>query len=601
MTLYYNHDLIKANNLAQILDNDPFYSNPANRELVYFARPSDGFDFLESENFGWRPDLIYKEPTIPTLIGRDADIVNNWEGHGLSCAKDRRGFPRIAKMFPLTNVREFLISHNLPLPTALFPDEDNNTVDNYFRLLSENCNFNDECIKEVEGQKRKALLICKFFYHAEIVHREDYREYEIVEPIAPPEAIAENRVEALENILNLKEAASEQELSIISNWISDYLETMPSFSMWEQLVEKRRLEKELENWAPLIPKSIEEATKKENMLSNIREKLRCLNEGLPAPDIFETQDIPSTISLLQQRFCEITTEIISCLKLTPEPKTRRFPIITNKERLHNLLEQYKSLSDTVSLFVIHSKTEDKKYGADLLVCTILFNYFLCNRDAARQIKYYMKNGLPGPENTGSLSSVDIYDFIQDYNEVGIAYLKNDAILTHYKADPAIEIDHCDVVLEFIASCCYTIDDFKMAALRFVDWRDGKLARPEECSILNIAEGVSSLVTKDCPAERDLNNTQDAPKGISIESPIPSPHRGRKSTLDNMECIKIYRLHYQEGKKIEAIAKEYNWLNSPFADSPKFETAKSRINKALVRGRELTPHHARPTNDKAGRA
>lgn len=93
---------------------------------------------------------------------------------------------------------------------------------------------------------------------------------------------------------------------------------------------------------------------------------------------------------------------------------------------------------------------------------------------------------------------------------------------------------------------------------------------------------------------------EEPAGIAVKNTKPSLRRGRKPTLDDMECLRIYRQHYQEGKQIEAIAKEYNWLNSPFADTPKFETAKSRINKALVRGRELTPHHARPTNDKAGR-
>ncbi|WP_428567040.1 MAG: hypothetical protein ACP59X_07235 [Solidesulfovibrio sp. DCME] len=107
----------------------------------------------------------------------------------------------------------------------------------------------------------------------------------------------------------------------------------------------------------------------------------------------------------------------------------------------------------------------------------------------------------------------------------------------------------------------------------------------------VAEGQNVPVAE-AEAEESVN--------AAVTNAKPSSGRGRKPTLDDMECLRIYRQHYQEGKPIEALAKEYDWLNSPFADNPVFETAKSRINNALKRGRKLTLPHARPANDKAGR-
>jgi hypothetical protein len=75
--------------------------------------------------------------------------------------------------------------------------------------------------------------------------------------------------------------------------------------------------------------------------------------------------------------------------------------------------------------------------------------------------------------------------------------------------------------------------------------------------------------------------------------------GRKKTLPDSECIKIYLQHYRDEKTLAFLAKSYPWETSPFADKPKPETAKDRIKKAINRGRELIPTRQRPESDKKG--
>ncbi|MEF3695550.1 hypothetical protein [Desulfolutivibrio sp.] len=82
----------------------------------------------------------------------------------------------------------------------------------------------------------------------------------------------------------------------------------------------------------------------------------------------------------------------------------------------------------------------------------------------------------------------------------------------------------------------------------------------------------------------------ASKNIEIKS------AGRKKTLTDEECIKILYMHTRDRKSIAQLAKEYSWKNSPFGDSPKFNTAKSRIVEALRRGRALTPDHLQSTSN-----
>ncbi len=78
-------------------------------------------------------------------------------------------------------------------------------------------------------------------------------------------------------------------------------------------------------------------------------------------------------------------------------------------------------------------------------------------------------------------------------------------------------------------------------------------------------------------------------------------KGRKKVLTDMECLKIYRLHFIEGLSIANIAKEFNWKDSSYKDNPPSKnTTESRIKKAIICGRKLTPPKDRPLSDKTGR-
>lgn len=79
-------------------------------------------------------------------------------------------------------------------------------------------------------------------------------------------------------------------------------------------------------------------------------------------------------------------------------------------------------------------------------------------------------------------------------------------------------------------------------------------------------------------------------------------KGRKKVLSDMECVRIYRIHYKDGgPSIATIANEYNWKESPYKDDPASESTKtSRIKEAIKRGRAQTPPKDRPQSDKVGR-
>jgi hypothetical protein len=117
--------------------------------------------------------------------------------------------------------------------------------------------------------------------------------------------------------------------------------------------------------------------------------------------------------------------------------------------------------------------------------------------------------------------------------------------------------------------------------------------------------VSSLSTKEInshsPTKKDESSTQEVLLVNSSQNlTVSTVRRGRKKTLDDMGCLKIYRQHYQGGISIKSLAEGFNWVDSPFADNPVFETARDRIKVAIKRGRKLTPLHDRPAKDKAGR-
>ncbi|MEL7641678.1 MAG: hypothetical protein AAGU21_18745 [Solidesulfovibrio sp.] len=79
------------------------------------------------------------------------------------------------------------------------------------------------------------------------------------------------------------------------------------------------------------------------------------------------------------------------------------------------------------------------------------------------------------------------------------------------------------------------------------------------------------------------------------------HRGRKQKLSDMECLRLYRLHYSGDRpSIAKIANEYNWKDSPYMDTTSDNTKRDRIKKAIIRGRAQTPPRDRPLSDKTGR-
>lgn len=484
MTLYYDFDFIKENNLATILDHDPFYSNISNRGKVILLRPSDGMECIALENFGWNPAPAYKEVLLPTMIAKSTDIVDNWEACGLLRVKDRRGFPLIAKMIKLLDVRKFLLEHQLPLPTALFPGDVNNTIDVHFQPISASCGHDDKCISLVEDKKRKSLLLCELFYNTEAVHREDYREYEILEPISSPETIARNRFEALENIYNIKEMMSKlghlEQLSVINDWIDNYLESMPSYFTWERVVKKKDYEKTIKNWEPLTPTSIAEATEREKTLSKAKEGLRCINEGLPLPTDSDNQGLPPDITTIRERFYEITSGIIACLDLIPTRQTERFPIIIRKERLMTSLEEFHHIGNQICKAMRTATGEDKRHSLDLLTWILLFNHYICNENSLDQIRHLIGHDRTAVDNTGILNGYDIATEFRDYCDIYVGESGGEGeieyTLEHCKADANFkESKYANILGDAVVEGYYSIEKFREAALRFIDWRSGVIS------------------------------------------------------------------------------------------------------------------------------
>lgn len=103
----------------------------------------------------------------------------------------------------------------------------------------------------------------------------------------------------------------------------------------------------------------------------------------------------------------------------------------------------------------------------------------------------------------------------------------------------------------------------------------------------------------CEIDRLLAGEQQSPplevtQHVTVDS--VNPRRGRRARLRDTECLIIYRKHYIEGLSIARLSNDYNWRDSPFADNPTAETAKSRIKSAIKRGRDITPFRDRPEID-----
>jgi hypothetical protein len=132
----------------------------------------------------------------------------------------------------------------------------------------------------------------------------------------------------------------------------------------------------------------------------------------------------------------------------------------------------------------------------------------------------------------------------------------------------------------------TTPEYAISQYRLSKWRDKYLG----------GQFGASIEVQNAPIVVQVEELTDA-AAMNAKS---SSCRGRKQKLSDMECLKIYRQHYDEGVSISKLSKTFDWENSPFADNPVFETAKGRINTALKRGRELTPPRARSAKDSVGR-
>jgi len=192
----------------------------------------------------------------------------------------------------------------------------------------------------------------------------------------------------------------------------------------------------------------------------------------------------------------------------------------------------------------------------------------------RQVKtVYQQDGETMSLHVGNNTPID--------ERIGVYYALTPS---KYKTETGINIES---FFNDIPTFVFTEDEY--ATIKKIVEEEG--LAPADDPPVSVAAPHDALI-----AEAEMEEPEEG----TINNATSSPCRGRKQKLDDMECLKIYRQHYEDnGLSIATLAKEYDWSNSPFADTPKFETAKSRINKALKRGHELTPPHARPAKDNVG--
>lgn len=250
MIVYHAHDLIKIANLAKILDNDPYYSASENRDRVFFV-----------------------DKSIPT-IDSPIEMLYKWEAHGLSPFENNNVDILKTRKYSIKNLQSFLTKHNLPLPGALFPDSDNNTPSVYFTPLAAQY-FGTEHQRYFGQQRYRNDLLNKFFFNSEIVHREDYYQFETT-PISQPEESYRIREDALKEIqsiwFELKRNKFTDELRIVQEWIDEYLPSKAYFAQWKRVKDLSEVEDRIHEYESHEPTSITEINMRERAISELQNR-----------------------------------------------------------------------------------------------------------------------------------------------------------------------------------------------------------------------------------------------------------------------------------------------------------------------------------------
>jgi len=254
MAVYYKHDLIKIVNLARILDSDPYYSSSENREKLFFV---DG-----------------SMPTILNSIG----MLYEWESHGLTPAVNNNVNILKTRLYSIQGLRSFLTKYNFPLPAALFPAVNNNSDEVYFTQVADE--YLDTGNQTLFAQKRhRNNLLNKFFFNSEIVHREDYCQFEAI-PISQPVESNQIRMDALKEVqsvwLELKRNKFNDELQIVQEWIDGYVSKKSYFVEWKLIKDISEIDASIKEYESITPASITEISIRDKALTELRDRKFCL-------------------------------------------------------------------------------------------------------------------------------------------------------------------------------------------------------------------------------------------------------------------------------------------------------------------------------------
>jgi len=250
MAAYYAHEVIKIQNLAKILSFDPFYSSSDNLKRVFFA---DG--------------------SIPTITS-PIEMLYEWEARGLIPIDNSDIDVLMTRKYSIRSLQVFLMEHNLPLPGALFPGNDDNTAGVYFTQLA--AKYLDTGNQTTfEPKRHRNDLLNKFFFNSEIVHREDYYQFETT-PISQPEESDRIRLNALKEVqsvwLELKRNKFADELRIVQEWINEYLPSKVYFAQWKVVKELSEVDNRISEYESNIPGSIMEIDIRDRRLAELRER-----------------------------------------------------------------------------------------------------------------------------------------------------------------------------------------------------------------------------------------------------------------------------------------------------------------------------------------
>jgi len=222
-------------------------------------------------------------------------MIYEWESHGLTPVDNNNVNVLKTRMYSIQGLQSFLAKYNFPLPAALFPDNDNNSSKIYVAQLA--AKYLDTGNQTTFEQKRhRNDLLNKFFFNSEILHREDYYQFETM-PISQPEESDRIREDALKEVqsvwLELKRNKFSDEMQIVQGWIDKYLPSKIYFVKWKYIKESSEVDDRINEYESYTPVNITEINIRDRAIAELRNRKIQLQTG---DDFNKTTDAKNKVS-----------------------------------------------------------------------------------------------------------------------------------------------------------------------------------------------------------------------------------------------------------------------------------------------------------------